>query len=98
MLRQSPTDPKWFEENVNDFSLSSFLGHLETACDLDKKSSQNEVIKICFFFQTDWFKFCLFIIQPESSNMSTMSESTIDYMSKFEELAQSMMNQEDKQC
>lgn len=31
MLRQSPTDPKWFDDNVNDFSLSSFLGHLEAA-------------------------------------------------------------------
>lgn len=25
----SPADAKWFEENMHDFSLSSFLGHLE---------------------------------------------------------------------
>lgn len=56
MLRQSPTDPKWFDDNVNDFSLSSFLGHLETACDLDKKSSQIEVkyvILMSFFWCGD---------------------------------------------
>lgn len=49
ILRQSPTDPKWFEENVNDFSLSSFLGHLD-ACEGEKKSPHHEVsTKICYF-------------------------------------------------
>lgn len=35
ILRESPVpaDAKWFEENMNDFSLSSFLGHLEANCD-----------------------------------------------------------------
>lgn len=35
ILRESPVpaDSKWFEENMNDFSLSSFLGHLEANCD-----------------------------------------------------------------
>lgn len=42
ILRQSPTDPKWFEDNVNDFSLSSFLGHLD-ACEGEKKSPNHEV-------------------------------------------------------
>lgn len=42
ILRQSPTDPKWFEENVNEFSLSSFLGHLD-ACEGEKKSPNHEV-------------------------------------------------------
>lgn len=37
ILRQSPTDPKWFEDNVNDFSLSSFLGQLDSTCDADKR-------------------------------------------------------------
>lgn len=48
ILRQSPTDPKWFEENVNDFSLSSFLGQLDSACDADKrrKSPNRDVSKI----------------------------------------------------
>lgn len=35
ILRESPVPgaTKWFEENMNDFSLSSFLGHLEANCD-----------------------------------------------------------------
>lgn len=35
ILRESPVpaDSKWFEENMNDFSLSSFLGHLEANCE-----------------------------------------------------------------
>lgn len=35
ILRESPVpaDSKWFEDNINDFSLSSFLGHLEANCD-----------------------------------------------------------------
>lgn len=35
ILRESPSpsDGKWFEENMHDFSLSSFLGHLDAACD-----------------------------------------------------------------
>lgn len=37
ILRQSPTDPKWFEDNVNDFSLSSFLGQLDSTCDAEKR-------------------------------------------------------------
>lgn len=35
ILRESPSpnDAKWFEENMHDFLLSSFLGHLDAACD-----------------------------------------------------------------
>lgn len=35
ILRESPvpTDSKWLDEHINDFSLSSFLGHLESNCD-----------------------------------------------------------------
>lgn len=35
ILRESPSpnDAKWFEENMHDFSLSSFLGHLDATCD-----------------------------------------------------------------
>lgn len=35
ILRESPVpaDSKWFEENMNDFSLSSFLGQLEANCE-----------------------------------------------------------------
>lgn len=29
LIRDSPSDPKWLEDNLNDFSLSSFLGHLD---------------------------------------------------------------------
>lgn len=33
------------------------------------------------------------IPQVESSNMSTISDSSIDYMTRFEELAESMKNE-----
>lgn len=47
ILRQSPTDPKWFEDNVNDFSLSSFLGQLDSTCDADKrKKSPNRDVSL----------------------------------------------------
>ncbi|KAJ6637259.1 Protein cramped [Pseudolycoriella hygida] len=75
ILRQSPTDPKWFEDNVNDFSLSSFLGHLDSTCEAEKrrKSPNNDA---------------------DSSNLSSITEGSVDYMTKFEQLAKEMIHQE----
>lgn len=52
ILRQSPTDPKWFEDNVNDFSLSSFLGQLDSTCEAEKrrKSPNRDVSKTKFYW------------------------------------------------
>ncbi|XP_037050338.1 protein cramped isoform X2 [Bradysia coprophila] len=75
ILRQSPTDPKWFEDNVNDFSLSSFLGQLDSSCDADKRrKSPNR--------------------DADSSNLSAITEGSVDYMMKFEQLAKEMIHQE----
>lgn len=41
IIRESPTDPKWYEDNINDFSLSSFLGQLESTCDTSEKNHRH---------------------------------------------------------
>lgn len=76
ILRESPSpaDAKWFEENMNDFSLSSFLGHLDSTCDQNNSKRSKSPIRS----------------QMDSSNLSTISETSIDYITKFEELAESM--------
>lgn len=45
-----PSASKWFEENLNDFSLSSFLGHLESNCDgrRSRSRSPNRVVSCPF--------------------------------------------------
>lgn len=43
IIRESPTDPKWFEENLSDFSLSSFLGHLDSECGTEKGRQPRDV-------------------------------------------------------
>ncbi|XP_031636606.1 protein cramped [Contarinia nasturtii] len=72
ILRESPvpSDTKWFEENMNDFSLSSFLGHLDSNCERGRSPR------------------CI-----ESSSMSTISETSVDYMTRFEELTESLKNE-----
>lgn len=41
ILQDAPSDPRWYEENMNDFSLSSFLGHLDATCEANGKSSRS---------------------------------------------------------
>ncbi|XP_055304646.1 protein cramped isoform X2 [Sitodiplosis mosellana] len=77
ILRESPvpTDSKWLDEHINDFSLSSFLGHLESNC--DAANSRRSRSPRCL----------------ESSNMSTISETSVDYMTRFEEITEKMKNE-----
>lgn len=127
MLRQSPTDPRWFEENVNDFSLSSFLGQLDAAVASDAQAANADAatastLKAASGEDGDEDSIetprkspltggqssgigggcgnssTISPIPPlESSRMSTLSESSIDYMSKFEEIAQSMLQKQREQ-
>lgn len=56
ILHEAPSDPKWFEENMADFSLSSFLGHLDSAvCDSNSKqrfSSPNAEVSLSILLNT----------------------------------------------
>lgn len=67
LIRETSTDSKWLEENFSDFSLSSFLGHLD---EINRDGS------------------------ADSSNISVISETSIDYVTKFAEIAASMQNED----
>lgn len=69
LLRDSSSNSRWLEENLNDFSLNSLLGHL------DEINGNRDI--------TD-----------QSSNLSVISESSVDYMTKFAEITASMQNEE----
>ncbi|XP_055843179.1 protein cramped isoform X2 [Episyrphus balteatus] len=69
LLRDSTSNSRWLEENLNDFSLNSLLGHL------DEINGNRDI--------TD-----------QSSNLSVLSESSVDYMTKFAEITASMQNEE----
>lgn len=69
LLRDTTSNSRWLEENLNDFSLNSLLGHL------DEINGNRDI--------TD-----------QSSNLSVISESSVDYMTKFAEITASMQNEE----
>lgn len=69
LLRDSSSNSRWLEENLNDFSLNSLLGHL------DEINGNRDI--------TD-----------QSSNLSVLSETSVDYMTKFAEITASMQNEE----
>lgn len=50
IIRESPTDPKWYEDNINDFSLSSFLGQLESTCETPEKNRHPRDVSSVFLF------------------------------------------------
>ncbi|KAI8127878.1 Protein cramped [Lucilia cuprina] len=60
LLRETSSNSKWLEDNINDFSLTSLLGHL------DEINSSRDML-------------------DPSSNLSVISESSVDYMHKFQE-------------
>ncbi|XP_017143828.1 protein cramped [Drosophila miranda] len=69
LLRDSTSNARWLEENINDFSLTSLLGHLD---EIDATRD---------------------IIDP-SSSMSVISESSVDFRHKFQEIAALLQQQE----
>ncbi|XP_017064288.1 protein cramped [Drosophila eugracilis] len=69
LLRDSTSNARWLEDNINDFSLTSLLGHLDG---IDATRD---------------------ILDP-SSNMSVISESSVDFRHKFQEIAALLQQQE----
>ncbi|XP_017054823.1 protein cramped [Drosophila ficusphila] len=69
LLRDSTSNARWLEENINDFSLTSLLGHLD---EIDATRD---------------------ILDP-SSSMSVISESSVDFRHKFQEIAALLQQQE----
>ncbi|SPP86916.1 protein cramped [Drosophila guanche] len=69
LLRDSTSNARWLEDNINDFSLTSLLGHLDG---IDATRD---------------------IIDP-SSSMSVISESSVDFRHKFQEIAALLQQQE----
>ncbi|XP_016951979.1 protein cramped [Drosophila biarmipes] len=69
LLKDSTSNARWLEDNINDFSLTSLLGHLD---EIDATRD---------------------ILDP-SSNMSVISESSVDFRHKFQEIAALLQQQE----
>ncbi|KAH8387329.1 hypothetical protein KR093_006435, partial [Drosophila rubida] len=69
LLRDSTSNARWLEENINDFSLTSLLGHLD---DFDATRD---------------------ILDP-SSSLSVISESSVDFRHKFQEISALLQQQE----
>lgn len=69
LLRDSTSNSRWLEDNINDFSLTSLLGHLD---DFDATRD---------------------ILDP-SSSLSVISESSVDYRHKFQEISALLQQQE----
>ncbi|XP_061392646.1 protein cramped [Musca vetustissima] len=69
LIRDSTSNSRWLEENINDFSLTSLLGHLD-----DINASRD-------------------ILDP-SSSMSVISESSVDFRHKFQEIKALLPTQE----
>nr|XP_016942368.1 protein cramped [Drosophila suzukii]XP_016942369.1 protein cramped [Drosophila suzukii] len=69
LLRESTSNARWLEDNINDFSLTSLLGHLD---EIDATRD---------------------ILDP-SSSMSVISESSVDFRHKFQEIAALLQQQE----
>ncbi|ALC48194.1 crm, partial [Drosophila busckii] len=69
LLRDSTSNARWLEENINDFSLTSLLGHLD---DFDATRD---------------------ILDP-SSSLSVISETSVDFRHKFQEISALLQQQE----
>ncbi|XP_034098264.1 protein cramped [Drosophila albomicans] len=69
LLRDSTSNARWLEDNINDFSLTSLLGHLD---DFDATRD---------------------ILDP-SSSLSVISESSVDFRHKFQEISALLQQQE----
>ncbi|XP_036319013.1 protein cramped [Rhagoletis pomonella] len=69
LLRESTSNSRWLEDNLNDFSLTSLLGHL------DEINTSRDIL-------------------DPSSNLSVISESSVDYMHKFQEITALMQSQD----
>lgn len=81
---------KWLDADTNDFSLSSFLGHLDAVS--EAKKGRNDVSSFLYFVVLCLINFNFFF--QSDHNFSVSGDTSIDYMSKFAEIAAELQAQE----
>lgn len=74
ILRESPVDGKLLETDINDISLSSFLGHLDAVYDNEVAHRRRD---------------------NDQMNISIISESSVDYIARFEDIAAELRAQQE---
>ncbi|XP_065074877.1 protein cramped [Ochlerotatus camptorhynchus] len=75
ILRESPIDGKLVDTDINDISLSSFLGHLDAAYESEAPTRKRE---------------------SDQMNISIISESSVDYIARFEDIAAELRAQQEQ--
>nr|XP_029710478.1 protein cramped-like [Aedes albopictus] len=77
ILRESPVDGKLIETDINDISLSSFLGHLDAVYESQTPASTRKRAS-------------------DQMNISIISESSVDYIARFEDIAAELRAQQEQ--
>lgn len=75
ILRESSVDGKLLDTDINDISLSSFLGHLNAAFESEVPTRKKE---------------------SDQMNISIISESSVDYIARFEDIAAELRAQQEQ--
>lgn len=75
ILRESPVDRKLLDTDMNDISLSSFLGHLDAAYENEASVRKRD---------------------SDQMNISIISESSVDYIARFEDIAAQLRAQQEQ--
>lgn len=76
ILRESPIDGKLIETDINDISLSSFLGHLDAVYQNEAPSARKR--------------------ESDQMNISIISETSVDYIARFEDIAAELRAQQEQ--
>ncbi|XP_058442945.1 protein cramped [Malaya genurostris] len=74
ILRESPIDGRLIETDINDISLSSFLGHLDAVYESEAVTRKRD----------------------SDMNISIISESSVDYIARFEDIAAQLRAQQEQ--
>ncbi|XP_055523451.1 protein cramped isoform X2 [Wyeomyia smithii] len=75
ILRESPVDGRLIETDINDISLSSFLGHLDAVYESETVTRKRD---------------------SDQMNISIISESSVDYIARFEDIAAELRAQQEQ--
>lgn len=89
LLGESLSDG-FMDSKLDDISLSSFLGRLDSAYH-SKRPRTNDVSSTLYFL---YFKLKFLVFMQDFGNLSIITESSIDYVSRFEDIAAEMRMQE----
>lgn len=90
-------DNQWLNSEVADFSLSSFLGHLESPVKptTSVAGDESQDVSACrLFVKTVLYQF---YPQVDAQLQSLLNESSIDYTAKFADLAAQVISDNKKQ-